>query len=141
MAAPGRQTPTLSLEWHRVLEAAIGLLLIVASVVLNFPVGGFGLCALLGLLITGLGLAGTRDGGRLGGQSHRYVDVLFVGLLIVAALVSAGLFEPVGPAITLIVAAAAQALLLGITRYVEPVRDGSARGGRTRRGRGTSSVA
>ena len=68
--------PTISLEWHRVLEMAIGLLLITLSVILNFPVGGFGLCAIPGMLITGLGLAATREGRRVGGQTHRYLDVL-----------------------------------------------------------------
>ena len=133
--------PTISLEWHRVLEMAIGLLLITLSVILNFPVGGFGLCAIPGMLITGLGLAATREGRRVGGQTHRYLDVLLVALLVLAALLAAALLDPIRPAITLAVAAAALALLASITRYVESPRDRSVRGGQTRRGSSTRSVA
>ena len=138
MASPQHPTGPISLEVHRTIETAIGILLIGLPVVLNFPIAGFVLSAGPGALVVTASLAATREGPALTGASHRHADFLLLGMLIVAAFISAILLIPIGPAITLAVGAVAEGLLIGTTRYLESEgRDRGAFSGGTHRDRMT----
>jgi hypothetical protein len=128
----------ISLEVHRTIETAIGILLIGLPVVLNFPIAGFVLSAGPGALVVSASLAATREGPALTGSSHRHADFVLLGLLILAAFLCAIMLVPVGPAITLAMAAVAEGLLIGTTRYLESEgRDRGTFSGGTRRDRMT----
>ena len=128
----------LSLDWHRPLEAAIGIVLIVLPVVLDFPIGGFVLSAGPGALIVALALGVTREGRAISGTTHRVLDLALLAVLIVAALVCAALLAPIGPAIEIGAAAVAEGVLIAATRYVEsPTRRDRTFTAGTRAGRTT----
>jgi len=78
-------------------EAALGFaLLLIAMIVVVVPSddlelsgGAIAAAALLGLVLTTLGLATTREGGSVGPATHRVVDIVLVAVMVILAILFA----------------------------------------------------
>ena len=87
----------MSLESHRAVEAAVGLVLVLVPFSLRFGLedgvdfsgGAIVVCAAIGLVAATLGFTGTRLGSDPSGRSHAGFDRGITAALVVAALVFA----------------------------------------------------
>lgn len=92
-----RGTARVSLESHRAVEAAVGLVLLLVPFALRFGLedsvdfssGAIVVCAAIGLVAATLGFAGTRLGSDPAGLSHLSFDRAITAGLVFAALVFA----------------------------------------------------
>ena len=117
----------LSLESHRAIEAAVGLVLALVPFALRFGLddgadfsgGAIVVCAAIGLTAATLGFTGTRLGSDPSGGSHASFDRAITAALVIAALVFAVRGET---AATVLLAAAALVYgwLMLSTRYTGP---------------------
>ena len=115
----------VSLESHRAIEAAVGLLLLLVPFALRFGLedgvdfSGEAIiaCAVLGIVAATLGFAGTRLGSDPSGLSHATFDRGLTVAIAITAAVFALRGEAEG-AIALVAAALAYGWLLIATRYV-----------------------
>jgi hypothetical protein len=121
---PAAERHTLTLDLHRPLEAAIGIVLVAVPALIGLLPGGpetfttgCGFVAVIcGLVLTTLGFAGTRDQDGIAPSLHLGVDIVVAAVLLIGAIA----FALAGETASLILlggAGIAHALLVGVTRY------------------------
>ena len=112
------------LETHRGVEAALGFALILIALIvavipsdsLELSGGAIAAAAVIGLVLTTLGLATTREGAGVGPAAHRGFDIVLVAAMVILAI----LFAASGATVEAIIFAAfalAHGILTAQTRY------------------------